>query len=460
MRNLENRKDDLLPVAFLLENLKEIQILVDEGHDLRSIKPEHAAMIKKEKFIIEFLQLDKVEALKAAEILEMFIDKNPESISVFLHFVRRNFYQTKFVMDYTKNRRVWLRDIRKGFGKIICKERMSIIQFVIEGGANLVALREILLDVIINIDRKVFYQSRERDTSEVRVIEGIKGEVPSSRELSDCLTSLEARYSWCAGRVTGYLATSFTSNILLGYLFYWLDVGTDIYFSYQMFEQYSAFNTTNVESVCKENYQLNNYKGAKEEPLDFCVPGNDTNCLQCLDPTVYLQQGLISAVHILLPYILAVALASSKFSWLSIPVPLISKTYRFFLDVKQAVFMSIEVPLEDEQDEKMMETDQQREEFKKKKLEYKEEKRKNLLVQQKMVQNDKDTLKGQLLESTGESSHQFVMQTLWMFPSLVLMVRDSGEGSSGINLDDLFNTRTFSVLTSFASIGFAFSHIT
>ena len=187
MRNLENRKDDLLPVAFLLENLKEIQILVDEGHDLRSIKPEHAAMIKKEKFIIEFLQLDKVEALKAAEILEMFIDKNPESISVFLHFVRRNFYQTKFVMDYTKNRRVWLRDIRKGFGKIICKERMfylqslevldnkSIIQFVIEGGANLVALREILLDVIINIDRKVFYQSRERDTSEVRVIEGIKG---------------------------------------------------------------------------------------------------------------------------------------------------------------------------------------------------------------------------------------------------------------------------------------------
>ena len=122
--------------------------------------------------------------------------------------------------------------------------------------------------------------------------------------------------------------------------------------------------------------------------------------------------------------------------------------------------MTIEVPLEDEQDQKMMETDQQREEFRQKKLEYEEEKEKNQLVQQEMVKNDKDTLKGQLLESTVESSHQFVLQTLWMFPSLVFMVKDSTDGSDGINLDELFNTRTFSVLTSFASIGFAFSHIT
>ena len=447
--------------------------MVDQGHDLRSVKPEHAAMmIKKEKFIIEFLQLDKVETLKAAEILEMFIGKSPESISNFLHFVSRNFYQTIFEMDFTENRRVWQRGIRKGFGKLISKKRMfylqsldvldnkSIIQFVIEGGANLVALREILLDVIINIDRKVFYQSGERETSEVRVIEGIKSEVPSSRELSDCLNSIEARYSWCVNRRNGYLATSFTSNILFGYLIYWLDVGTDIFFSYQMFEHYFAFNTTNGATVCQENYQLHSY-GEKGD-LYFCVAEDDTdtNCLRCPEPTVYLQQGLISAVHILLPYILALAIASTNFSLLSIPVPLISKTYRFFLDVKQAVFMTIEVPLEDEQDQKMMETDQQREEFRQKKLEYEEEKEKNQLVQQEMVRNDKDTLKGQLLESTVESSHQFVLQTLWMFPSLVFMVKDSTDGSDGINLDELFNTRTFSVLTSFASIGFAFSHIT
>ena len=42
----------------------------------------------------------------------------------------------------------------------------------------------------------------------------------------------------------------------------------------------------------------------------------------------------------------------------------------------------------------------------------------------------------------------------------IFMVKDSGDGNDGIDLDDLFNTRTFSVLTSFASIGFAFSHIT
>ena len=128
--------------------------------------------------------------------------------------------------------------------------------------------------------------------------------------------------------------------------------------------------------------------------------------------------------------------------------------------MKHAVFMSVEVPLEDEQDQKMMETDQQREEFRKIKQEYEEKKQQNHLIQQKMMQNDKDTLKGQLLESTGESSHQFVLQTLWLFPSLVFMVKDSGDGNDGIDLDDLFNTRTFSVLTSFASIGFAFSQIT
>ena len=68
-------------------------------------------------------------------------------------------------------------------------DNKSIIQFVIEGGDKLVALREILIDVIIKIDRKVFYRSSERERSELRVIEGIKGDVPSSRELSDCLTS-------------------------------------------------------------------------------------------------------------------------------------------------------------------------------------------------------------------------------------------------------------------------------
>ena len=430
-------------------------------------------MIKKEKFIIEFLQLDELQTLKTAEILEMFMEKNPETITDFLHLVRRNFYQTKFERDETKNRRAWSRGIRNGFEKMISKEQermfylqplevlgnKSIIEFVIEGGANLVALREILIDVIITIDRKVFYRSCEREESELRVIEGIKGVVPSSRELSDCLTSIEARYSWGVGRMTGHLATSFTSNILLGYLIYWLDVGTDIYFSYQMFEQYSAYNTTNLDSVCRENFNLNK-DGARGETLNFCPTDDDTDCLKCLDPTVYFQQGVISAIHILIPYILALALASINFSWLSIPIPLISKTYRFFLDVKYAGFMSVQVPLEDEQDQKMMETDQQREEFRKIQLEYEEKKQQNHLVQQKMVQNDKDTLKGQLLESTGESSHQFVLQTLWLFPSLVFMVKDSCEGSDGIDLDDLFNTRTFSVLTSFASIGFAFSHIT
>ena len=124
IRNLENRKDDILPVAFLLEDSKEIKTLIDEGHDLRSIKPEHTAMmIKKEKFIIEFLQQDKLQTLKAAEILEMFIDKNPETISDFLHIVRRNFYQTKFEMDETKDRRVWSRGIRRDLKKLFQRRR-------------------------------------------------------------------------------------------------------------------------------------------------------------------------------------------------------------------------------------------------------------------------------------------------------------------------------------------------
>ena len=73
----------------------------------------------------------------------------------------------------------------------------------------------------------------------------------------------------------------------------------------------------------------------------------------------------------------------------------------------------------------MMKTDQQREEFRNKKLEYEKEKGKNQEVNERMKKNDGDTLRGQLLESSCESSNQFVIQTLWMFPTSIFIILDA-----------------------------------
>ena len=171
-----------------------------------------------------------------------------------------------------------------------------------------------------------------------------------------------------------------------------------------------------------------------------------SECLEssygCLRASVYLQQGIISAAHILLPYLVAVCVASidPHCSLGSFPVPIFTKTNRFLLDFRYAMKKG-EREIEDEEekeDQMFLETD----------------------VGREMKKNDRDTLNSQIVESTCESSFQFFLQTLWMMPNIIFIALDTSNYHKHGNTLDFINWwRLFSVVSSFLSVGFAFSNI-
>ena len=112
----------------------------------------------------------------------------------------------------------------------------------------MLVLREQLLDLMVKIDRKIYHKDSEKEDSQDRVIANIKRDIPSSRNLSSCIESVETRYSWGTFQKIGNIAKSFMSNIVLGYTLYGLDVGTDLDYSLDMFR-------TNTTEICQNNYQ-------------------------------------------------------------------------------------------------------------------------------------------------------------------------------------------------------------
>ena len=430
MKGMESRKEKLLTAAFLQKNLTAMENLLKRGADPTQIVPHvMAKMIQQEDFIINMLNLDLIKYQNATTLIEMFVNDDAENIKSFILFVNKNFYEAKLDKKSFK----WTRNIRPGFEKFVSKNdeelfylrklkslgERSIIQYVVDGGDEMVVLREQLLGSMMKIDRKLYYE--EKVASQDRVTANIKRDIPTSRNLSNCIESLEARYSWGLFQRIGHILTSFLSNIALGYALYGLDIGTDLVYSLEVYET-------------------------------KCNVGNGT--LDCLEDSVYFQQGIIGFAHVFIPQ--TVALLVGIFwvlSWVSLPLPLITKGYRFYLDVRHALFKGREEPTEDKQDEKLMNTEEERQKFQKRKKNYEREKAGNKKVQEKLKKNNRDILMAQQVECTGESSFQFFMQTLWLMPNLVV------EQKKKTSLEDLFNFRNFSVVMSFITMGMSYTSI-
>ena len=107
----------------------------------------------------------------------------------------------------------------------------------------------------------------------------------------------------------------------------------------------------------------------------------------------------------------------------------------------------------EEQDEKLMETDEKRQEFQRRKEKYGKMRSDKKDAEKKLKVNNRDILMAQQVECTGESSFQFFMQTLWLMPTLVVEQKET------TNLEDLFNIRTFSVVMSFITMGMSYTSI-
>ena len=354
-------------------------------------------------------------------------------------FVGKHFYEA--TMD--KETFDWTRNVRPGFEKLVSKyedpfyrqnlKRLgnrSIIQYVVEGGDEMMVLREQLLDTMVKIDRKIYHEDSEKEASKDRVIANIKRDIPTSRNLSTCIESLETRYSLGLFTRIGDITKSLFSNILLGYGLYGLDIWTDLVYSVEVYG--TKCNITTQDA------------------------GNGT--MDCLEDSVYLQQGIIGFAHVFIPQTVAlliglISLCLGLLTWVSLPLPLIPMGYRFYIDVHHALFKGKEKPTEDKQDEKLMKTQEEREEYERRKESYKIEKASDKDVQEKMKLNDRDILMAQQVECTGESSFQFFMQTLWLMPTLLMEQKET------TNLEDLFNIRIFSVVMSFITMSMSYTSI-
>ena len=434
MKETESRKEELLPAAFLLKNMAEMENLLKKGADPTKILPYHMAkMIQHEDFIIKMLNIEEIRNQNATTLVEMFVNDDAEKIKSFISFVKKHFYEA--TMD--KKTRLWTRNVRPGFEKFVSKNDeelfylrklkslggRSIIQYVVDGGDNMMVLREQLLDSIVKIDRKMYHKDEEKEASQYRVIANVKRNIPSSRNLFICIESLETRYSWGIFTRIGHIAKSFASNIVLGYSLYLWDIGKDILYSYEIYG--TKCNMTKLDG------------------------GNRT----CLEDSVYLDQAIIGFAHIIVPFFVPLLVGvCCSVPWVSLPFPLITKGYRFYLDICHAKFMGIEGPSEDKQDEKLI-NKKEKVEFQRRKESYKSEKARNKEVQEKLKKNNRDILMAQQVECTGESSFQFFMQTLWLMPNLVV------EQKEKTSLEDLFNFRIFSVVMSFITMGMSYTSI-
>ena len=200
MKKTESRRNELLRAAFLQKDLTEMTNLFKQGAKPTLITPQDTAkMMKHEDFIINILSVEEIRNQDVTTIMEMFVEKDAEKIKSFLSFVGKHFYEA--TMD--KQTFEWTRNVRPGFKKFVSRDeelfylqklksldKKSIIQYVVDGGDEMMVLREQLLDTMVKIDRKIYHEDSEKDDSKDRVIANIKRDIPTSRNLSNCIESL------------------------------------------------------------------------------------------------------------------------------------------------------------------------------------------------------------------------------------------------------------------------------
>ena len=150
---------------------------------------------------------------------------------------------------------------------------------------------------------------------------------------------------------------------------------------------------------------------------------------------------MVSAVHLALPFlfsfivwqVLMMGKRCSKAAFFYFPLPPITKLKRFLCDWE--LFKNFTLDRNKDEETKQ--------EYEKTKNEWMEE----------IEKNDRIVVLSLVIESSLESSFQFFLQTIYALPTLILAFT----GSPGsFDLEDLFNLRTVSILSSFGSFAMAY----
>ena len=247
-KQIENKIDIDFKTAFLLGDLDKVEFFVDRGEDFSVITPKDIDLLNKKgktEFLAKFLNLKKICRIKNQNsLLSCFINEEYDPLGTFLKFIED--YYVPSDIDGKKKFAIYDKGmnnlIGEGANMFCCLqiEGRSILERLMDQNAGTRRQREQLLHLLIKINEK----RENREASEYRTIELLKSSLPSSAVLTECIESIQEKYSWGPLKALSMVMLSFIRNILLGIGMYFLDIGTDCQFSLHMFQQREANHDT------------------------------------------------------------------------------------------------------------------------------------------------------------------------------------------------------------------------
>ena len=247
----ESRTDIDFKTAFLLGDLDKIENFVNSGEDFSVLKPKDIDLLNKKgktEFLAKFLNLKKIcNEGNQNSLLRCFINEEYDPLVTFLKFIED--YYVPSDIDGKKKFAIYDKGMNNLIGEgtnMFCCVKMdslegrSILESLMDQNAGTRRQREQLLHLLI----KIIEKREGRETSEYKTIELLKSSLPSSDALTECIQSIQEKYSWGPLGVLSMVMLSFIRNIVMGIGMYLLDIGTDCQFSLHMYHQREGSNET------------------------------------------------------------------------------------------------------------------------------------------------------------------------------------------------------------------------
>ena len=399
----------------------------------------------------EMFNVVKEAERKSRELAKVFLSQplnshDPPTISKYLfdivNFVQKNhFYCTVFGDE---------QNFHLKYDKEEGKE--TLLQSVLNKG--LVKQREEVLFVMKKVDLEKYPDKQEN--ANYRLKKQVQKACSSSEGLRYCIKSIDEKYPWGYLKHKIMVFLSFCT-LIMGLMFYGLDIYTDIRFSLDMLN-YSKRNFTQEQSWCQVDFD-NEFSLTIEQCRNNF---NKTNCLNSLafvkkladdcfndeqrfeDPNDWWIVGTVSSFHIALPFLIGFILwgvlqIGQKFEFKSfrkLPFPFVTRWFKYKLD--KDLYRNYAWP--DRNKDKTSEAKYEKTEKK---------------CKEQLDIHDQLVNLSLIIESSIEASFQFFFQTVYVLPTIILNFTDV-TGTGRLDWQDLFNWKMFSIVLSFASFAWTF----
>ena len=331
--------------------------------------------------------------------------------------------------------------------RIMNDKNSSLLKYILKNNPMTLGEREILIDLLAQIDKDRYPDDSKN--SEYRVIETLKAGIPTSKPYSECIESAQGRFPWTSGKMWAKRIEAFILDILLGIGVYFIDVFTDYQFSSEMFENSRTNFTEEFENCSKKGKSQINYVThfcqddyGSEECFEALHTASKDYCFKNLQvfesSSEWHNAFIVSGAHCITPlafsvfvYLVLLGSKSCKSllqfnSCILCPLPFLTKVKKFWIDWKNyGVFTLMR-----DKDEYTTKRD---------KYDTKEEKNENK-VNTSLV-----------IEASLESSFQFVFQTTFILPTIIMNFTNVN-GTS--DLSDLVDWKLASIIISFGTFAF------